>query len=33
MGQTETKVGFSEPAVLNEIVVEQQLKGTVGITE
>jgi hypothetical protein len=33
MGQTGTKVGFSEPAVLNEIAAEQQLKGTVGITE
>jgi len=27
------KVGFSEPTVLNEKAVDQQIKGTVGITE
>jgi len=31
--QTEPKGGFSEPKMLNEKVFDQQIKGTVGITE
>ncbi len=32
ISRTETKVGLSDPAVLNGKAVAQQIKGTLGIT-
>ena len=33
INQAETQVGFSDPIILNEKIIAQQIKGTIGITE
>jgi len=33
MNRTETQVGYSEPLALSDKANDQQIKGTVGITE